>query len=70
MSDNNLYLQYINEVCEQLNQRKFKTKDEALEYFNNIKDEYISNLEIALDQIFDDFCDENDLVWEEDLEDD
>lgn len=61
MSDNDLYLQYVDEICEQLNQKKFKTQDEAWEYFNYIKDEYISNLERALDEIFDDYCTENNL---------
>ena len=68
MRDNDLYLQYADEICEQLNQKKFKTKDEAWKYFNDIKDEYMSNLETALDEIFDDYCDENNLEWvEEDI---
>ena len=68
MSDNDLYLQYVDEICEQLNQKKFKTQDEAWEYFNYIKDEYISNLEHALDEIFDDYCTENNLEWAEEGE--
>lgn len=63
MRDLDLYLQYVDEICEQLNQKKFKTQDEAWEYFNYIKDEYISNLERALDEIFDDYCTENNLEW-------
>ena len=65
MSANDLYLQYVDEICERLNQKKFKTKDEAWEYFNYIKDKYISNLESALDEIFDDYCSENNLEWAE-----
>lgn len=65
MSDNDLYLQYADEICEQLNQKKFKTKDEAWEYFNDIKNEHMSNLETALNEIFDDYCDENNLEWVE-----
>ena len=65
MRDNDLYLQYADEICEQLNQKKFKTKGEAWEYFNDIKNEHISNLETALDEIFDDYCDENNLEWVE-----
>ena len=68
MSDNDLYLQYVDEICEQLNQKKFKTQDEAWGYFNYIKDEYISNLERALDEIFDDYCTENNLEWVEEGE--
>lgn len=63
MRDLDLYLQYVDEICEQLNQKKFKTQDEAWKYFNYIKDEYISNLERALDEIFDDYCTENNLEW-------
>ena len=48
--------------------KKFKTQDEAWEYFNYIKDEYISNLERALDEIFDDYCTENNLEWVEEGE--
>lgn len=68
MSDNDLYLQYVDEIRERLNQKKFKTQDEAWEYFNYIKDEYISNLERALDEIFDDYCTENNLEWAEEGE--
>ena len=68
MRDLDLYLQYVDEICEQLNQKKFKTQDEAWEYFNYIKDEYISNLERALDEIFDDYCTENNLEWVEEGE--
>ena len=68
MRDLDLYLQYVDEICEQLNQKKFKTQDEAWEYFNYIKDEYISNLERALDEIFDDYCTENNLEWAEEGE--
>ena len=34
-------------------------------YIDINKDEYISNLERALDEIFDDYCDENNLEWVE-----
>ena len=68
MSDNDLYLQYVDEINERLNQKKFKTQDEAWEYFNYIKDEYISNLDRALDEIFDDYCTENNLEWTEEGE--
>ena len=66
MSDNNLYLQYVNEIYEQLNQKKFKTQDEARDYFDNyIKPDYLERLDVALDEIFDDYCDENNLEWSE-----
>ena len=66
MSDNNLYLQYVNEICEQLNQKKFKTQDEARDYFDNyIKPDYLERLDVALDEIFDDYCTENNLEWSE-----
>ena len=65
MSDNDLYLRYADEICERLNQKKFKTQDEAWEYFNDVKNEYIDRLERALDEIFDDYCNENNLKWAE-----
>lgn len=61
MDRNELYLQYAEEVDERLNKKNFKTHDEAWEYFNNIKNEYIDDLDSVLDEIFDDYCEENNL---------
>lgn len=65
MSDNNLYLQYAYAISEQLNSQKVKTRDELLEYFEEIKQDYINDLESALDEIFEDYCTENNLEWAE-----
>lgn len=65
MSDNNLYLQYAYAISEQLNSKKVKTRDELLEVFEDIKQDYINDLEITLDEIFDDYCTENNLGWAE-----
>ena len=63
MSDNSLYLQYAYAISEQLNSQKVKTRDELLEVFEDIKQDYISDLESTLDEIFDDYCTENNLEW-------
>lgn len=65
MGDNFLYLQYAEAISEQLNSKKVKTRDELLEYFEEIKQDYINDLESTLDEIFDDYCEEYDLNWEE-----
>ena len=65
MSDNNLYLQYAYAISEQLNSQKVKTRDELLEVFEDIKQDYINDLESTLDEIFDDYCNENNLEWAE-----
>lgn len=65
MSDNSLYLQYAEVISEQLNSQKVKTRDELLEIFEEIKQDYINDLESTLDEIFDDYCEENDLNWAE-----
>ena len=65
MSDNSLYLQYAYAISEQLNFKKVKTRDELLEIFEDIKQYYINNLESTLDEIFDDYCSENNLEWAE-----
>lgn len=65
MSDNSLYLQYAYAISEQLNSQKVKTRDELLEYFEEIKQDYINDLESTLDEIFDDYCTENNLEWAE-----
>ena len=65
MSDNSLYLQYAYAISEQLNSQKVKTRDELLEYFEEIKQDYINDLESALDEIFEDYCTENNLEWAE-----
>ena len=65
MSDNNLYLQYAYAISEQLNSQKVKTRDELIEIFEEIKQDYINDLESTLDEIFDDYCTENNLEWAE-----
>lgn len=65
MSDNSLYLQYAYAISEQLNSQKVKTRDELLEYFEELKQDYINDLESTLDEIFDDYCTENNLEWAE-----
>lgn len=63
MSDNDLYLQYVDEVIEELNQKKAKTRDDIQEYFDYLKNDYMERLERALDEIFEDYCEENNLYW-------
>lgn len=65
MSDNSLYLQYAYAISEQLSSQKVKTRDELLEVFEDIKQDYINDLESTLDEIFDDYCNENNLEWAE-----
>ena len=65
MNDNSLYLQYAYAISEQLNSQKVKTRDELLEVFEDIKQDYINDLESTLDEIFDDYCNENNLEWAE-----
>ena len=65
MSDNSLYLQYVYAISEQLNSQKVKTRDELLEYFEELRQDYINDLESTLDEIFDDYCTENNLEWTE-----
>lgn len=63
MSDNDLYLYYVDEIVEQLNQKKQKTRDDIQEYFDYLKNDYMEILERALDEIFEDYCEENNLYW-------
>lgn len=63
MSDNDLYLKYVDEIVEQLNQEKAKTRDDIQEYFDDLKNDYIEKLESAIDEIFEDYCEENNLYW-------
>lgn len=65
MCDNSLYLQYAEAISEQLISQKVKTRDELLEIFEEIKQDYINDLENSLDEIFDDYCEENALNWAE-----
>lgn len=63
-----IYLEIVDEIFEKINKFNLKTKDEAFEKIENIKDEYISNIETAFDEIFEDYCEEKNLHWEEDNE--
>lgn len=63
MRDNDLYLQYVDEVIKELNQKKAKTRDDIQEYFDYLKNDYMERLERALDEIFEDYCEENNLYW-------
>ncbi len=67
MSDNDLYLYFVDDVFEELNGYKFKTADEVYEKINNIKDNLINRVETAFDDIFDDYIEEQNLEWEEDI---
>lgn len=68
MSDNDLYLQYVDEIVEQLNQKKAKTRDDIQEYFDYLKNDYMERLESSLDEIFEDYCEENNLHWSDEDE--
>ena len=68
MSDNDLYLQYVDEIVEQLNQKKAKTRDDIQEYFDYLKNDYMERLESVLDEIFEDYCEENNLHWSDEDE--
>ena len=68
MGDNDLYLQYVEQINEQLNSQKVKSRDELQNYFEEIKQDYINNLENALEEIFEDYCTENNLEWDEEDE--
>ena len=68
MRDNDLYLQYVEQINEQLNSQKVKSRDELQNYFEEIKQDYINNLENALEEIFEDYCTENNLEWDEEDE--
>ena len=68
MSDNDLYLQYVDEIVEQLNQKKLKTREDIQEYFDYLKNDYIERLERTLDEIFEDYCEENNLNWSDEDE--
>ena len=68
MSNNDLYLQYVDEIEEQLNQKQAKTRDDIQEYFEDLKNDYIVRLESTLDEIFEDYCEENNLHWSDEDE--
>ena len=68
MSDNDLYLQYVDEIVEKLNQKKAKTRDDIQEYFDYLQNDYMVRLESALDEIFEDYCEENNLHWSDEDE--
>ena len=57
----NMQKQYQNNLI----LKKVKTRDELLEIFEEIKQDYINDLESTLDEIFDDYCEENALNWAE-----
>ena len=68
MSDNDLYLQYADEIIEVLDKKKAKTRDDIQEYFEDLKNDYIVRLESTLDEIFEDYCEENNLHWSDEDE--
>ena len=68
MNDNNLYFYYVDEICEKLKEKKFEDLDEAFDYYNDIKNNYMNDFETTLDEIFGDFCYESDLKWKDDIE--
>lgn len=65
MSDNDIYLLLVDEIFAKLKEEKPKTSDEALEIMNYIRYKIEDKIDTALDDIFDDYCEENNLKWED-----
>lgn len=65
MSDNDIYLLLVDEIFAKLKEENPKTSDEALEIIESIRYKIEGRIDTALDDIFDDYCEENNLKWED-----
>lgn len=63
-NDNDVYLFLVDDVFTELREEKPKTSDEAYKIIENIRYKIESRIDTALDDIFDDYCEENNLKWE------
>ena len=61
-----IYLAIVDEIVAELDKQKYKTKDEVVDKIELIKSTYIDDIESAIDEICDDYCDNNNLYWKED----
>lgn len=65
MSDNDYYFFFVDNIFDMLNMKKPKTADEALDMMNDIKFSIEQKIDTALDDIFEDYCEEKNLKWED-----
>lgn len=54
-------LDLAEEVCDELDKRKVKTREEAENIMEELKNDYIVEAENAFDVMLEDYCDERDL---------
>lgn len=66
MSGNDVYLLLVDEIFDILKEKNPKTSNEAFEIIESIRYEIEDIISHAMDDIFDDYCKEKNLKWEDD----
>ena len=56
-----IILDLAEEVCDELDRRKVKTREEAENVVEELKNDYVEEAENAFDVMLEDYCDERDL---------
>lgn len=67
MSDNNVYLKLVDYVCKRIEEQKPKSRDDVMEIVDRISNDLLEDINEALFDIQDDYCEEKGLEWEDEL---
>lgn len=53
------------DICKKIDKKKCKTRDEVVRFVEELKEEFMNDVECAFDNIADCYCEEHELEWEE-----
>lgn len=67
MSDNDIYLALVDDVWKEIEEKNPKSIEELVKIIDKIRDRITDEIESALYDIQDDYCQEKGLEWDDEL---
>ena len=67
MNDNDVYLALVDDVWEEIEKQNPKSIEEVAKIVNIIEDRILDQISEALFEIQNDYCEEKELEWEDEL---
>ena len=67
MSDNDVYLALVDDVWKEIEEKNPKNIEEVAKIVNKIEDRILDQISEALFEIQNDYCEEKELEWEDEL---
>ena len=69
MSDNDVYLALVDDVWRKIEEQKPKSRDDVMEIVDRISNDILEDINEALFDIQNDYCEEKGLEWEDEQKD-